>query len=64
MLYIICYSLQQALTAFIQYSSIGDDETRVYRLLEELPTLPEELLVKHSAKAWCYIWTRFTTPSN
>ena len=53
------YSLMEALIEHI---------TVMYRdegmgIIDELPNnLTETLRVSHAYKAWCYIWTRLTTP--
>ncbi|KAF6041591.1 hypothetical protein EB796_000104 [Bugula neritina] len=52
-------ALEEALQEFIMYRSNYDEEES-YQLVNELPTLPEDLMVKHAAKAWCHIWKRFS----
>lgn len=36
------------------------DEKLSDLVLEKLPTLPENLLVKHAPNAWKFIWMRYT----
>ena len=57
---VLSFRLGNSLKEFIQFKS-NCDELGVMDILNELPTLPKSLKVKHAAKTWCYIWTRYTT---
>ncbi|XP_067936897.1 E3 ubiquitin-protein ligase rnf213-alpha-like [Watersipora subatra] len=54
--------LRDLLSEYIQTTYNDDDVAS--RIFDELPTIPDSVLVKHASKAWCYIWTRFTTPTD
>ncbi|KAF6032078.1 hypothetical protein EB796_009578 [Bugula neritina] len=51
-------SIVEALKTHIMKSF---DEIQAYELMEELPPLPTQLKARHASKAWCYIWTQYTT---
>lgn len=54
----ICCSLKDALNEFIYHRANAHDEDRAMEITYELPQLPEEIEVQHTAKVWSHIWQR------
>lgn len=57
-LYLIFLSLQASLHTYIKDTYGGKAPA------EDLPTIPEEIQVKHAARAWRFIWSRYTGNSD
>ena len=63
-----CWSIKVFLSYYSLVKALVEHITLMYRdegmgIIDELPNnLTETLRVSHAYKAWCYIWTRLTTP--
>ena len=67
--------MDEELKEFISANANTEADTeRSYQILQDIPDLKKELmdqqmdeddlpkiLVKHAPRAWCFIWTRYTT---
>lgn len=60
-MFLVFFRLRDDLMVFVEDSANTEADEKLSDLvLEKLPTLPENILVKHAPNAWKFIWMRYT----